>query len=312
MWFKNLQLYRLPSPWAADPGALEQQLARAQFQRCSASDLASHGFVPPQADGALLHSVGGQWLIAFKTEQKLLPASVVNQVAADRAEEIEAQQGFKPGRKQMKELKEAVTAELLPRAFTRLRTTFAWIDPAGGWLAIDASSRSKAEAVLDLLHKTLDELPLKLLRTELSATGAMAQWLAAGEAPPDFSIDRDCELKAADDEQAAVRYVRHPLEGEEIRNHLVAGKLPTRLALTWHDRLSFVLTDDLEIKRLDFLAMEEEKSDADNPAERFDADFALMSGELRAFIPDLLAALGGEPAAEGAPPAPAPALSRAA
>ncbi|MBL8472096.1 MAG: recombination-associated protein RdgC [Rhodocyclaceae bacterium] len=301
MWFKNLQLYRLPSPWAADALALEQQLARAQFQRCAASDLASHGFVPPLAEGGLLHSVGGQWLIAFKSEQKLLPASVVNQVAQERAEEIEAQQGYKPGRKQMKELKEAVTAELLPRAFTRLQTTYAWLDAAGGWLAVDASSRSKAEAVIDLLHKTLDDLPLKLLRTELSPAGAMSQWLAAGEAPAGFTIDRDCELKAADEEQSAVRYVRHALEGDEIRNHLVAGKLPTRLALTWNDRLSFVLTDDLEIKRLDFLAMEEEKSDADNPAERFDADFALMSGELRGFIPDLLEALGGEPAAESGP-----------
>ncbi len=98
------------------------------------------------------------------------------------------------------------------------------------------------------------------------------------------------------EEKAAVRYVRHPLEGEDIKSHLSGGKLPTRLALTWNDRVSFVLTEKLEIKRLTFLDLlrEEAEQSVENAAEQFDADFALMTGELARFLPQLVDALGGE------------------
>lgn len=321
MWFKNLQLYRLASPFPLALAQLEEQLGRVVFTRCGSQDKQSRGWVPPRGklekadkDAAsaalpLVHSVGGQWLIAMATEHRLLPSSVVNQVAADRADELEAQQGFRPGRKQLRELKERVTEELLPRAFTRRSTTWLWLDPVNGWLAVDAASRGKADDALELLAKSLDDFPVKPIKTERSPTSAMADWLAAGEAPAGFTVDRDCELKAVSDEKSTVRYVRHALDTDEVqaqvRTHLEAGKLPTRLALTWGDRLSFVLTEKLEIKRLAHLDTKEEEANEANGAngdELFDAEFALMSGELQRFLPDLLEALGGEIRdGEGAP-----------
>jgi recombination associated protein RdgC len=124
----------------------------------------------------------------------------------------------------------------------------------------------------------------------------MADWLASGEGPTGFTIDRDCELKAVGEERASVRYARHPLEGNEIKDHLTAGKLPTRLALTWNDRISFVITEKLEIRRLTFLDIlkEEAETAAEVADEQFDADFTLMTGELSRFLPDLIQALGGE------------------
>lgn len=295
MWFRNLQLYRLPENWDMTVDQLSEQLARLSFQPCGSQDMSSQGWAPVLHD-SLVHSVGGQWMIALGVEQRLLPASVVKQVCDDKAEEIEAQQGFKPGRKQMKDVKEAVMMELLPRAFTRRRKVFAWIDPKDGWLAIDAASRSAAEPVVEALHKALDELPLKLLNTENSPGAAMTGWLAGGDAPDGFSIDQDCELRAVTDEASAVRYVRHSLEGEEIREHIAAGKQVSKLALSFDDKLAFILTDKFEIKRLqplDSLTGKEE-GDAKSREEQFDADFALMTGQLRQLIPALLVALGGE------------------
>jgi recombination associated protein RdgC len=157
---------------------------------------------------------------------------VVNDEVKDRAEAMEAQQGYAPGRKQLKELRERVTEELMPRAFTRRRTTFVWIDPKNGWFCVDASSPGKAEEVIEHLRHCLDEFPLTMLHTQVSPTSAMADWLAGGDAPAGFTIDRDCELKAAGEEKAAVRYVRHPLDGDEIageiKAHLASGKLPTK------------------------------------------------------------------------------------
>jgi len=224
-----------------------------------------------------------------------LPASVINQVSKERAAELEEQQGFKPGRKQMKEIKEQVTDELLPRAFAIRRSTRVWIDPVNGWLAVDASSPAKADEVFKLLLKSLETLPFAALHTERSPLSAMTDWLAADEAPPGFTIDQDTELRATTESKATVRYVRHTPETDDVRRHIAAGKQCTRLAMTWADRVSLVLTESLAIKRVSPLDVLKEKEDAmmQNEDERFDTDFALMSGELAKMIGDLIEALGG-------------------
>ncbi|TYC58351.1 recombination-associated protein RdgC [Zoogloea oleivorans] len=296
MWFRNLQIYRLPENWGLTAEALAEKLAAHPFQPCGSQDMASRGWTSPTKDDRFVMAVGGQFLIALAVEQKLLPSSVVNEVAADKAEIIEAQQGFKPGRKQMKEIKEAVLQELLPRAFTRRRTAFAWINPIAGWLVVDASSPARAEEILDALRDSLDELPVKMVKTQLSPVSVMTDWLIANQATGNFTIDLDCELRAVTDEKAAVRYVRHALDGKDVQDHLAAGKLPTRLAMTFDDRISIILTEKMEIKRVAFLDIIKEEAERQGDAAdmQMEADFALMSGELSRLIPALLEVLGGE------------------
>lgn len=298
MWFKNLQLYRLPEPWFIK-GSLEEQLERGTFTPCASHEPMSRGWVAPRKDGELAYRQNGQILICLNAEQRLLPTDVVQEEVRKRGNALEQEQGYAPGRKQMRELKERITEELMPKAFTRSRRTFAWIDPANGWLVIDASTPAKAEEVIEHLRKCLDNFPLKPLHTHLSPTSAMSDWLAAGEAPFGFTIDRDCELKAVGEEKAVVSFKRHPLQDEwaaEIKSHLASGKLPTKLALTWDDRISFVLTEKLELKRLAFLDLLKEQADkdAETVEEQFDADFALMTGELCRLLPQVVEVLGGE------------------
>lgn len=294
MWFKNLQLYRLPKNWAADLAEIEQQLAKQTLQPCGTSVMQSLGWVAPRPDGPLIHSVNGQWLLALGVEQKLLPATIVKQFANERAKEIEENEGRRVGRKEMRELREAMAIELMPRAFTHRRTTFAWIDPINGWLVIDAASPAKAEELLEHLRKSVDGLPARLVEVQQSPMAAMTGWVAAGEAPAGFTLDQDLELRSA--EKATVRYVKHTLEGEEIRQHIAGGKVVTRLALTWGDKISFLLNENLQIKRLTFLDILKEQADgqAENEDERFDLDYTLMTGEVARLLDDLLGALGGE------------------
>ena len=300
MWFKNLQVYRLPANWDMSAERLEEQLAKKPFHPCGSQDMESRGWLSPLGNEVLVHAVGGQWLVCLGFEHRLLPSAVVKQEADERAEEMAEQQGYKLGRKQMKELREQVTQELLPRAFTRRRRMYAWIDPVNGWLVVDAASQSKAEDMLEQLRHTLDSFPLTLLRTERSPMSAMADWLAGNEAPAGFTIDQDCELRSVAEDKAAVRYVRHPLEGDEVKGHLEAGKLPTRLALTFDDRISFVLTEKLEIKRLDFLDVVRDQIEGEQEDKEalFNAEFALMTGELAQLLPAVVEALGGETGVE--------------
>ena len=304
MFFKNLQIYRLPAPWAMTAATLEQALVSQQFAPATSMDLVRQGWAAPRgADQPLVHAVGGQFLLQLKTEKKLLPSTVVNQVAAARALEMEEAQGFAPGKKAMKELKERVTDELLPRAFAILSTTAVWIDPVNGWLVVDAASPAKADEVIKLLLKSVDKLPLESLRVQRSPVGAMTEWLQADESPAGFTVDQDAIMRATGESKAQVAYKRHTLEADDIRRHIAAGKQCTRLAMTWSDKISFVLDESLAIKSVKPLEIIKESATR-NDDERFDSDFALMSGELAKMLADLVEALGGEAEADTQPPGP--------
>jgi recombination associated protein RdgC len=295
MWFKNLQIYRLPAPWACTPEQLEAALAPHSFVPCTSMDLLRQGWDSPRNNGNLVHTVNQQMLILLGTEKKLLPASVINQVAKARAVETEEAQGFGLGKKAMKELKERVADELLPRAFSIRSNVWTWIDPVNGWLVVDAASPNKADDVIKLLLKAVDKLPLESLRVQRSPVAVMTEWLQADDAPSGFTVDMNTELRATGESKAAVRYVNHTLEADDVRRHIAAGKQCTRLAMTWNDKISFVLTETLAIKGIKPLdVIKETESSTKNDEERFDGDVMLMTGELNKMMSDLIEALGGE------------------
>ena len=303
MWFKNLVVYRLGAGWSRKAEDLEAKLAQQPLQKCGGFEMESRGWTWPQQEGQYLYHQNRQWLIALGSEQKLLPAFVIRQVAEERAAEMEARLGHPIGRKQKRDIRDKVTAELMPRALSRRRTTYAWIDTANGWLAVDAAGEPKAEAFIETLRKTEDDLPATRLETQMSPSSSMGRWIMAGEVQGPFGIDQDLELRAADASRATVRYARHGLEGKDIRDHIAAGKQPVRLGLTWNDRISFVLTEQLHVKRLQFLEIlrREPSEEIEDEDERFDIDFALMTGELSRMLADLVKALGGEKPADGRP-----------
>lgn len=299
MWFRNLRIYRLPKGFKADLADIDALLAKRPLARCGSFEMASRGWVFPRREGAFVHAVNRQWLLALGVEQKLLPMTVIRQTAQERAAAIEAEQGRKVGRKELRDLVERVTEELLPKAFSQRRTTWGWLDPVHGWLAVDAGSDARADEFMEVLLATLGDVALRPLQTQLSPLSAMTVWLAANDPPPGFSLDSDLELRAASASQSAIRYVHHDIGGPEIAAHIAAGKLVTRLGMTWNDRISFVLTDKLHLKRLAFLDVIKEQAEksaqgSEGADELFDADFALMAGELVKLFEALLLALGGE------------------
>lgn len=305
MFFKNLCLYRLPAGWDVPAIELESRLEGRPLTPCGHFDLTSRGWVPVGPTGRLLYTSGSQQLIALGVEQKLLPASVIRQVAADRAAELAAEQGHPVGRKQMRDLKLRVTEELRARALVKRRTTLAWIDRENGWFIVDSAGTARAEEVVETLRDTLGgSFAVTAVDTERTPRAAMGAWLTTGSVGNQLGIDDDLELQAADQSRATIRYTRHAFDNAQVRQHLAAGFLATRLGLTWNGRVSFVLTDKLQLKRVQFLEMEE--SDADDqqdeidPQERFEVDFALMSGELGKLLADLVEALGGETATPAA------------
>ena len=313
MWFKNLVVYRLPADWSWSAADLEDQLWGRKLRECSSLEMFNRGWMSPAGAGIddqrLVRTVNRQHLIALGVNQKLLPASIVKQETQERAKAQEQEQGYPVGRRQMREIKERVTTELRARALTRRKVMHAWIDPVNGWFVVNSASVPRAEELVETLRDTIGSFAVQPIETERSPQQAMAAWLMLDDAPLRFVIDQELELQSTDQSKSTVRYVRHPLEAKEIKAHLNTGKYPTRLGLTWNDRIAFVLTDKLHVKRVQFQETREESEisadatagaggNAENAAavlsEQFDADFALMAGELALLLKDLQEALGGE------------------
>ena len=245
--------------------------------------------------------MAGQAILQLCVERKPVPASVVKTLLEERLQKIEDDTGRRPRGKQVRDLKEDIVHELLPRAFAKRAQTRVWVDAKAGWVVVDAASVKKADAVITFLVELLGGgLRLAPLQTQRSPATAMADWLATREAPTGFSIDRDCELKQPDSEKATVRYARHTLDIDELAEHIRQGKLPTQVAMTWASRVSFVLTEALTLKKIKLLDVVLEGTPQSEGDDHFDADMALVTGELRQLIPELLAALGGELAREPA------------
>lgn len=313
--FKNALAFRIEPSWVPDFNAAQDALDAQRFAPCSPSQESAAGWVAPrgQEHGLLLESVGGQWLLEYMVESKTVPASVIRRKVDEKAAEIEKTTGRAPGKKEKKALKEDVLHELLPMAFTRHARISVWIDPEARRLTLDTANAARADNLVTALVQALPGFAVAPFHTQQEPASAMAGWLATYEPPAGFSIDRDCELKAADESKAVVRYAKHPLDIDEVRQHIEAGKRPTRLAMTWEDRVSFELTEGFTLRKLAFLEGTMDDTGSQKGEDNFDADAAIVTGELSQLLPALMEALGGEAtlgvsAADSArPPAVAPA-----
>lgn len=303
--FKNVTIYRIAPGWDVSLEAMEAALNPARFVPCGATQDKSVGWVEPRGEphGPLVETVGGQRILKLMIETKSVPGSVVREKAQEEADHIEAATGRKPGKKETKALREDALLALLPQAFPRRGASWVWIDAANGWLVTDASSQGKLDELVTALVNAFSDLSLTLLQTQVTPQTAMTQWLSAtspDEWPGGFSVERECELKSGDEEKSVVKFTRHNLATDEVRQHIAEGKLPTRLAMSWEGRIGFVLTESLQLKKLTFLegVFDDRASDDESG---FDTDVALTTGELQKLIPELIEALGGEMAFGAAP-----------
>ncbi len=298
MWFKNLCFYKLESEFPFDAENLEQRLERHTFQPCGKLDLDSGGWTAPIGDGheALVHAANGYLMVCLKEESKILPAAVIKEALTDRVQLIEEQEMRKVRKREKDRLKDEVLLDMLPRAFSRSRRTYAYIDPHDGWLVVDASSWKKAEELTERLRDALGSLPIVPPQLDTAPQAVMTRWLATDRVPSDFSIGDECVLTDPQLEGAEVRCKRLDLSSSEVKTHLKAGKLVSRLALDWQERMSFVLDADMSVKRLKFSDVVQDDNgdlEAESEAERFDADFSIMTLELARLIPRLMAVIDG-------------------
>lgn len=297
MWFKQLTFYRIDPSQMPDAHKLGEALRQHPFHSCLGLDWFSEGWNPAAShtEDPLL-KVRDSLLLTLKREDKVLPAGVIRDLLDIKINQIEEQEFRKVSRKEKQALKEQITDDLLPRAFTRSTRLSALIDQQRHWLMVDSATSSKAENLLSSLRDASPAFPAALVHTNLSAQSAMTDWLIHGDAPGGFTLDSDCELRAAGENGAVIRCSRQDLTAEEVQQHLKNGKQATKLGLVWREKIQFVLTENLQLKRLRFLdvVQEEAAQSGDDMASLNEATLLLMAEELGTLLNELVEVLGGE------------------
>lgn len=298
-WFRNLLIYRLQDGQDFSVERLSQALEQHPFVPCSRHELSRSGWVSPcSAEERPLFGSTGRVLLALMREDKVLPASVIREAVQQRVDAIEQQEGRKVFRKEREQLKDEVTLELLPRAFSRRTLTRALLLPESGWLLVDAGSFKAAELLLNALREALGSLRVTPVAVNEAPATHMSLWLQEPtQQPSGFELEDECELRDTSAEGGVIRIKGQYLCSDEIRAHLDTGMQATRLALCWQSQLRFILHSDLSLHRLrlsDQLQEQLEQDSSDDEYANFDALITHMSLEFHRLIPALLDCFGGE------------------
>jgi recombination associated protein RdgC len=293
MFFRNLTLFRFPA--SLDLSDLESRLAACALKPVGALELSSRGFIPPfgRDAEALSHRIGDAIWLSVGSEDKLLPGAVVNDLLQKKLAELERKEGRRPGGRTRKRLKEDLVHELLPRAFVRPGRTDAILDLEHGICVVDSSSRKQAESVVSEIRNALGSFPALPLNAEVAPRAVLTGWIAGEPLPDALTLGDECELKDAADKGAVVKCQRQELTGDEIGKHLEAGKQVTRLALTLDDHVSFVLGEDLVVRKfklLDGAVDSLESTERDDLHAELDARFAVVGRGLKRLLAVLVPA----------------------
>jgi recombination associated protein RdgC len=294
MFFRNLTFFRFPSTTKLDE--LDTGLDQCQLKPVGPLELSSRGFVSPFGrDAEVLAGRQGDavWL-TVGGEDRLLPGAVVNEMLARKLDEIEQKEGRRPGGRTRKRLKDELITDLMPRAFIKPSRTDALLDTGHGVIAIDTSSRKSAENVCSEIRRALGSFPALPLNAEVAPRSVLTGWVVGEPLPDGLTIGEECELRDPVDQGAVVKVQRMDLHSDEIARHLETGKQVTRLALSLDDHVSFVLGDDLVVRKfklLDGAVDELESTDRDDMRAELDARFALMSAEVKRLFAVLESAL---------------------
>ncbi len=301
MWFKHLHLYRLHDAPELSSDALASALQAHATQPLGNADARRLGWTAPagrMGSGQLVHEIQSHRLLSALRQERLLPASVVKEEVDELVADIEASESRKVTRKEKTAFKEQVTEELLPRAFVRSQKIDLWWDVNGQMIGINASSRTRAEDILDLLRETLGSLKVTPLSSQTLPIRAMTTWLGdVASRPADLQLGDQVELKAKGDD-GVLRARQVDLDSDEIQQLLESGRQASKLAISLEGRLSFVLHDDLALKSLRFgdalIEEADHADDGDDALARLETDFILMAQALSTDIPRLIEWLGGE------------------
>lgn len=298
MWFKNIQAFRLVAPFQLRPDQLEDYLLNDVARPFGQLEMSTYGWTPPLGwpHTALTHSVNGCIILAAKKQDKLLPRTVVRDQVEEQIALMEQEQSRSVGTRERRQMMDETTVKLMSKVLVKSSTLWGYIDVKNQWILVNTASRAKAEEFIILLRKSLGSLQVMPFSFKRSISKVLTRWVLNDELPSDFTFESQCELRAPQQEKNIVRMVNQEVQTHEVLQHIEAGKEIIKLALTWNDRVSFVLHHEFSLKQihlLDLVKEQVEDTELSTKEELFHANAAMICGEFSLLLPRLCEALGG-------------------
>lgn len=286
MWFKNIRPFRIHSAPDLTAEALGGLLEEYTLQPCARLQEFSTGWTSPygREETTLVHEVSKALLFRYSVSEKVLPPGVVKETLSERLNAFEQRAGRPPGAREKRQARDEVLMDLLPRAFVQTKSIDAYLDLTQGWLLINSASAKQSENVAELLQRCVPALSMSAPDMSNMLRTHMTHWLKEGQCPGDLDFSDEVDLQDEADERSTVRCRHQELRSSEISQHLKAGKRVQKIGLMWGDRLSFTLSDEfalLRIKMQDVVMQQLEEISTESDLDDLDAQFALMTLELR-------------------------------
>jgi recombination associated protein RdgC len=288
MWFKNAQIFQLKDTESLDTNELIEKIPEFPLTECGSQDEFSFGWMP-------LIRNSEQWSLAsdhcllFRAgkEEKVLPSSVVREELENKVAEIELLEGRKVGRKEQTDMKDELVFTLRPKAFSKRTDIWAYIDLKAKILVINSTNAGMTELLFKHLQTTLGSFPMSPLQAQVAPSSLMTDWLVKNEVPTSLETGDECEIQDGSEDKATIRFKALEPLSEDVTRHLEQGMAVKNLALRWTDKLSFVLHDDLTLRKIKFDDALKEAAFNDSQGggqSDMDANFSLMSLTMREFF----------------------------
>lgn len=293
MWFKNARLFQLNDNFALNAEQLSDALKSDALRACGPMEVVSKGWLSPFGDDSELYVLqsGDALMFCLGIEEKVLPAAVVNHQLSQQVSRIKQETGEKPGRKQQTDIKQQLMNEMLPKAFVKPKSLYAYIDLKLNMLVVNSASQNAAEDLVSQLRQTLGSFKAAAFGPSSSMAETLTQWVLKDQPGTGMMLDNEIVLETLDDNKGVVRGRNIEHLDDQMKRHIDNGYLVTSLGLNYQDRVEFVLSHEMALKKIKFTDVvldQLEESSIESEWQLLDSQFTLFSLEVRALLSDLL------------------------
>ena len=292
--FRNFRLYNIHSDWFESEEGLARRLDNAAFKPCGSFTEQSAGWEAPGGEGEpLARRVGGADLLRMRVQSRVLPTAAINEALEERVDAFRGRMDRDPTRREKRELKDEVHAELTPKALLRSQRIWGCVLLQEGVLAVDTSSESQAELFLDTLRQALGSLQVTPLAFKKPVAGLLTEVFLGG-GPTQFLAGRECRMLDPSVGRASVSWLDIDLRDAAVQKHVRDGLHLDRLGLIFDGIATLVLDQDGVVRKFRLEGIEDaELTDDEHPLAQLDAQFAVTVGAMARLVDELKKQLGG-------------------
>lgn len=242
---KNAIFYHMPNPVEFVEEALNEHtdtpLAQTERSRMS---WALH----EQCEGPVLELMGFSYM-RVRIQNRLLPASVLNDFTAHKVQEIEHNEDRKVGRKERAQIKDDEEIRLLPMAFVQTQFIDIYINQDKKLLIVGTSSMTVADEITALLRSSVKSLPLSPFSKGFqNIEQTYTNWVIDAETIPDgLALKERFKIGLLGDSGTTLSAKGLEHDNEGIISHINNGLSVLGLALELDDVGSFNIDANLTV-----------------------------------------------------------------